>query len=228
MKNIGAEELLAVWERGVSFAPHERALTMLAVATSLPAQEAALLPVSERDARLLRFREQTFGRAIEGLVECPSCEETCELTFRTSDLLPVSAAPDELTMQFGGRAIRFRLPNSADIAAALRDDDARLSLLQRCLLDEVEISDALLDALDEEMERADPSVTRIDVTCPFCSHRWLSTLDAGAFLWSEIETWGRRTLTDVHTLASAYGWRESDILSMSVWRRRRYLELLGA
>lgn len=227
MKPIGAEELLAVWERGVSFAPHQRALAILALASSTPADELSLLPIAERDARLLRFREQTFGRAIEGLVECPACREMCELSFRTSDVSSPDAAPSEWSFQFGGRDVRFRLPNTADVGAALQEEDARATLLRQCLLDDVEESDALFDALEEEMERVDPSSTRIDVTCPFCSHRWLCALDAGAFLWSEIETWGRRTLTDVHVLASAYGWRESDILSMSAWRRRRYLELLG-
>ncbi|HSB10234.1 MAG TPA: phage baseplate protein, partial [Blastocatellia bacterium] len=31
----------------------------------------------------------------------------------------------------------------------------------------------------------------------------------------------------VHTLASAYGWRESDILNLSPWRRQLYLTLVN-
>jgi hypothetical protein len=31
---------------------------------------------------------------------------------------------------------------------------------------------------------------------------------------------------EVHLLASAYGWRESDILAMTPWRRQLYLELV--
>jgi hypothetical protein len=32
-------------------------------------------------------------------------------------------------------------------------------------------------------------------------------------------------LYDVHALASAYGWREADVLAMSPMRRQVYLEL---
>jgi hypothetical protein len=32
---------------------------------------------------------------------------------------------------------------------------------------------------------------------------------------------------EVHRMASAYGWREADILAMSAFRRQRYLELIG-
>jgi hypothetical protein len=35
-------------------------------------------------------------------------------------------------------------------------------------------------------------------------------------------------LREVHILASAYGWREDDILAMSPARRRIYLEMLRA
>ena len=34
--------------------------------------------------------------------------------------------------------------------------------------------------------------------------------------------------SEVHVLASSYGWRESDILNMSAWRRQYYLDLIGA
>jgi hypothetical protein len=238
MRPITAEELLAVWEGGVAFAPHERALAILALASPSGAtDELSLLPVSERDARLLRFREQTFGRAIEGLVPCPSCDNTCEVAFRTTDVMPQNAIPDVLTLSADGCEVQFRLPTSANVRAALQNSgDPRGALLQQCIVSSMQngvaiaaaaLPDSVLDAIEEEMERADPASTRIEVTCPFCAHRWLCNLDVGAFLWSEIETWGRNVLAEVHVLATSYGWRETDILGMSAWRRRRYLELIG-
>jgi len=35
-------------------------------------------------------------------------------------------------------------------------------------------------------------------------------------------------LSDVHTLARAYGWRERDILTLSPTRRQFYLNMVGA
>jgi hypothetical protein len=48
-----------------------------------------------------------------------------------------------------------------------------------------------------------------------------------AYFWSEINAWAYRLLGEVHSLASAYGWREEDILAMSPWRRHVYLEMVG-
>jgi len=38
----------------------------------------------------------------------------------------------------------------------------------------------------------------------------------------------RRLLVEVHALASAYGWSEQEILSLSDARRRLYLEMVQA
>jgi hypothetical protein len=34
-------------------------------------------------------------------------------------------------------------------------------------------------------------------------------------------------LRDVHALATAYGWREADIVAMSPWRRQVYLDMVS-
>jgi hypothetical protein len=58
---------------------------------------------------------------------------------------------------------------------------------------------------------------------------WLvSRLHIASYLWGEIDDWARRVLRDIHVLASAYGWRESDILDMNARRRETYLQMLGA
>jgi hypothetical protein len=51
--------------------------------------------------------------------------------------------------------------------------------------------------------------------------------DIATFFWAEVSAHARRLIRDVHALARAYGWREVEILSMSGWRRERYLEQLG-
>jgi hypothetical protein len=64
-------------------------------------------------------------------------------------------------------------------------------------------------------------------TCPACGHNWQILFDIVSYFWSEINAWSLRLMREVHSLASAYGWREADILAMSAWRRQRYLELIG-
>jgi hypothetical protein len=48
--------------------------------------------------------------------------------------------------------------------------------------------------------------------------------DIVSFLWTEIAAEAKRLLREVHILASAYGWREADIFSLSPLRRQFYLE----
>ena len=76
------------------------------------------------------------------------------------------------------------------------------------------------------MAKADPQAdVQFALTCPQCGHNWSSSLDVASYVWSEISARAIRLFNDVHALASAYGWRETDILSMSAARRQIYLEL---
>ena len=88
-----------------------------------------------------------------------------------------------------------------------------------------ELPEALAAAVAERMAAADPqAAARVALRCPACAHEWEAPIDAGAFLWAELDAWARRTLHEVHVLASAYGWSEEAILALGP-RRRVYLEL---
>ena len=65
----------------------------------------------------------------------------------------------------------------------------------------------------------------VNLSCAACSHAWQVTLDIERFLWTKVCATAKRLLRDVHTLASAYGWREPDILSLSSTRRQIYVEM---
>jgi hypothetical protein len=117
-------------------------------------------------------------------------------------------------------------------------DLARGVLLQRCLLsakhagvaiESEEIPPEVAEIAVERMAKADPMADiHLAMTCPSCARQWSAALDIVSFLWSEIEVWAWRLLHDVHTLASAYGWREQDILTMSANRRQCYLRMVWA
>ncbi|HXI74354.1 MAG TPA: hypothetical protein VNG94_02120, partial [Pyrinomonadaceae bacterium] len=87
---------------------------------------------------------------------------------------------------------------------------------------------AVTDAVAKRMAEADPQADlRLDLSCPACGHRWQALFDIDSFFWSEINAWAQRVLTEVHALASAYGWRERDILDLSPRRRQFYLGLVS-
>lgn len=77
------------------------------------------------------------------------------------------------------------------------------------------------------MAAADPlAETLLSLHCSDCGSEWQETLDLVAFLWAEIEARARRLLLEVHAFASAYGWTESEILSLSGNRRALYFEMV--
>ena len=141
-----------------------------------------------------------------------------------------------------GYEILFRLPDTTDLAALEMTGASRQAIrnlmLNRCL-SEVryngkeqkveELPAAIVDEVTERMSLADPQADiKLSLECPSCRNRWLAPFDILSFLWSEVETWARRLLREVHLLARAYGWSEADILAMSAIRRQTYLEMLGA
>lgn len=78
------------------------------------------------------------------------------------------------------------------------------------------------------MAEADPQAdVELALTCPGCGIAWGVPFDIGMFLWWELDARARRLLQDVSVLASAYGWREADVLALTPRRRQLYLELVS-
>ena len=235
MRALSATELLAVWERAFSQSTIQRALALLAAACpESPPDALAGLSIGRRDARLLALREATFGPAFTALAVCPACGDAMELTFHADDLRPATAAepPAKLELQIEGLDLRVRLPTSADLLAISRPDDlaaARSQLLARCLIGGPDqMPERVLDGVIARMALADPLADiQLALHCAGCGHGWQAAFDIVSFFWREIHAWARGLLREVHILATAYGWREDDILALSPARRRFYLEMVS-
>jgi hypothetical protein len=242
MRPLSAPELLDVWERGAGRPAAERVLALVIAAWS-EAEAAASLTVGQRDACLLDLREWSFGRRLEAAATCASCGEQLEFEADVADLrvphAPVEAT-DVLDARLAGFEVRFRLPNSLDAVAGAQQGDvssAKEALLERCLVaascdgepvPAAGLPQAVVDAIGARMAEADPQAdVQLLLACPACGHEWQTTFDIGVFLLGEIDAWAHHLLWEVHTLASAYGWREADLLALSPWRRRYYLEMAG-
>ena len=76
------------------------------------------------------------------------------------------------------------------------------------------------------MLAADPlSEVLVGVACPACGTEFVVDLDVAGFVWAELRGRARELLRDVHVLARAYGWTESEVLALGERRRAAYLEL---
>jgi hypothetical protein len=246
MRPLSAPQLLALWDAGKARHPIDRAL--LALAMAMPDETPAELadrPVGWRERNLLALRNATFGSALDGYAACPACGALMEFALDGNLLVNELPAPDE-----DARIVidhqQWRVPSSRDQAAILDaadPEEAVLRLLTLCRIDEspplwpvavdsqkgpkTEISPALADELEARMEQLDPAANiRLAMRCRDCGHTWDAFLDVAACFWSELAAHARQLLETVHRLASAYGWREADILSLSPARRAAYLSMV--
>jgi hypothetical protein len=236
MRALSDENVIELWERGAARSPIDRALLLLACALPEAAASAlADVSVTERDARILDLRMALFGEQFDGVADCPQCTESLEFHLHGPAL---RASKRDTNVEFatvGG--LRFRLPNSRDLAAAFTDGagfDEEESigtrkLLQRCCLNGTAATNwdgALCDEAEVGLDRltADAGL-QLRFRCEACSTEWETPLDICSWLWTELDRRARTLLDEVHRLASEYGWEEQSILAMSPTRRAAYLEL---
>jgi hypothetical protein len=137
-----------------------------------------------------------------------------------------------------GRAYVIRPPDSLDLLEAAAASQPRRALLERCIvqMEPPETAEESIVGLPAEaqtallaqMQALDPlAAASFALTCPACGHSWAAPFDILSYLWSEIDAWAYRILREVHWLASAYGWREADILALGPQRRQAYLQMSG-
>ncbi len=135
----------------------------------------------------------------------------------------------------GDRAVRPLTSRDLAAAAACADAaSARRLLAHRAVtgLDgpaasDAGLADGELDAIAAQLEAIDPLADlALDLDCPDCGAAWEAAVDVAQYVWLEIEAEALRLVREVHAIAAAYGWRETEILAMSPLRRRAYLELV--
>jgi hypothetical protein len=242
MRALSAAKLFGVWERGLAESPAQRALILLESACDeAPVEQVRQLSVGQRDACLLELRELTFGRRLASITVCPACTEQLEFQVDAMNLRAASPAEQGKSLQLthSDYRLEFRLPTSLDLASldpAAGRDTNRQELLRRCLIRarraEEEVTAAELPseveaAMARRMAEADSQAdVQLALACPRCEHTWHTPFDIASYFWTEIHAWAGRLFHEIHSLASAYGWREADILALSPWRRQAYLELI--
>lgn len=252
VRSLPANEIIRIWERGQGKPYLERTMLLLSAASpEVDRDQLAGLTIGQRDAMLLALREKTLGPAMQMYARCPQCRENLEFNVNIPDIRvmePAQARPPEYELQEGEFLVRFRLPNSWDLAAVRRVGDpslgsgqalsqARSWLLRQCIIEVLrngaacapeDLPEEIIEALTTRMEEEDPQAdVQFNVRCPACGFSWQTIFDIVPYLWAELTVAAQRLLMDVHALARSYGWPEGDILAMSAARRQFYLEMAG-
>lgn len=244
LQQLSRPQLLAIWERGRNQHPVDQALTILSF--SSPDQtrsELATLSIGQRDTRLLSLREQIFGETLDCAGSCPDCNEQVDISFSTQKIRTPAIMSDQRVteLSWDDYQITFRPPDSTDLAAIVGcadEESGRKILIERCLLtitkNELpitvnELSEEAIQKTEQAIIDHDPQAEiLLDLNCPECGTQWQLLFDIAHFLWIEITALAKRLLQEVHTLASVYGWSESEILELGDDRRRIYLEIVNS
>nr|MDT0659412.1 hypothetical protein [Micromonospora sp. DSM 115978] len=234
MPALGPRAVLAAWERGIDQDPVRRALALLTVADGRPdaaSCEDAEIDVGSRDVLLARVLAGLAGSIVWTRAGCGRCGADLDVPVDLPALarLPVHPPGARFTTTVAGAEIIFRLPTSADLVSVrgLGARRARGMLLDRCVLtDDVGTDARIADAVEAAMDRVAPAgAAELLVVCPGCETRTPISLDLPTLLWDELASRAGDLLGDVHTLASAYGWTEAEVLALSPARRAAYLDL---
>lgn len=235
MRALSDCDLLALWESGRHRHPLDRALLALGAAVPDANYESlADWSLGRRNKALAELRCHCFGNRLHGWIACSECGEKLEFEMdgRAFAGEPDADGPDGPIVV---NTQSFRLPTSRDLAAAANESSplrAAIRLVENCRLSGDDLAHWSSDHLEEighRMAEADPlAETRLTLRCPSCGQAREEIFDIASFLWEEIDARARRILLEVHALASAYGWGEAEILSLSESRRAIYLAMVQA
>src|SRR5579883_281312 len=228
MLALTGELLLSAWEKGLAEHDIDRALSMLALALPETSRDSlAELPIAERDILLLQLRAITFGPWLQGFASCSSCGTSLEFSLSIETLLERNAhISDEMAQD-----LHLRPVNSKDLLAILSASDvadAEKRLLSRCLVSQ-RIDTPVSPATRKEFELLNSAAEMsFALDCPNCSKHEVVAFDIARFLWAEVQRTATHLLSEIHVLASAYGWSECAIAAMAPRRRMAYMEMLNA
>lgn len=238
----GAGAMLGLWEAAADGSDVGRALALLSAAhADMPAEALAALPIGRRDADLLDLHDRLFGSRIDCKTECAACGATMEVTFDTADVRTMAAAvTTRITLKSAGIDVIARLPDSHDLAAIERVEDAEAAwqiLVRRCILEArrgaepipaTGLPRTVLEAIETAVAETDPQAdVVISLACPDCGAEALVPFDIARQTWARLDHWARAMLGAVDAIARRYGWNEADILALGPRRRQHYLDLIG-
>lgn len=199
--------------------------------------------VAARLQGLLAIVHETSGPLTTAVATCrhAGCGERIELELALADF--ALDPPDSIDWQTPQRqAARVRLPagsdqlawyhahragHGADSVWLARRLIARLDAVQPAAEWQMPLS--WVASIGTALAEADPlTALTVTVLCPACGVELAVEVDLEALLLESCRRQQRALLDDIHYLAGAYHWSETDIVALPAWRRARYLSRIQA
>lgn len=199
--------------------------------------------VGERLQGLLAIFLATSGRVMTAVATCGhrECGEQVELEFELegfatgSPMATTWSSPD-------GERVQCRPPTGRDQEAwraqAQMEGVIDEPWLARRLIDSIDgsppdagwtIPEAWLEPIAASLEACDPlTALTITMTCAVCARPTDVEVDLEYLLIEGLRQPQRALLEDIHRLAGAYRWSETEIIALPAWRRAHYLARIDA
>ena len=185
----------------------------------------------------LQIRRDWLGDLVRTDAACtaPWCGKRVDVAFSIDDYLDHhrprafrGATPEPGGtgwLVLSGTEVRFRVPTIGDLVAALATADPEETLARQCV-DPDRVPAAVARRIDRALAALAPSLAS-DVTgsCPECGQQVSLRFDPVSYALAELRDAAAGVHEQVWLLASAFGWREREILGMPRCRRAIYAEL---
>lgn len=211
-------------------------VAVLATVSNQSTDKCARFAIGERDRMLMEVHERTFGGRYDCEARCTSCQSQMAFSFTASDvgLGPRDVDAESLLLTQGRIVVKLRLPNSADVAAALTNTNPAAALFSRCVkvqsspahkIGEMRTNDlpaSLRQSAIERLAALDPQADLVfELECPSCAMDTKVMFDPVAALMhqaaSDAPVTHRATL---QTLQSGPGSAPADFLERLVQRHQ--------
>lgn len=195
-------------------------------------------PCSARIVTLVRLAAASDGvDTLAARLRCPlpGCGTDFEIALPVGAIeLPSSGDRVDVSLP-DGRVAVIRQPTGDDQRRWLQNHylspaDAVTTIVQSLIVSgDVEPADGpSLAAIGAALAELDPLVDfTVSCVCPSCDTPTDIAVDLEGLALARLAAVRRTLLADVHALASAYGWTESEVLAVPPERRLRYRELIA-
>lgn len=221
--------------------PDRVRLASMVVANSLGIETADVLGwnLNRRVGALAAIASVTFGDVLTWQVPCPSpaCGQSMELELRLEPFL--SALGSAETFEYRpapGSCLTVRLPTGLDQqtwSTLTGPPQERFLAMASRLVESLngslpaagwQLPAEWLDGVEEQLSARDPfTISEADLECPSCGSRHTRELDIEKVILARFSQEQRRSMEDVHRLASVYHWSEAEVLALPPSRRTFYL-----
>jgi hypothetical protein len=197
------------------------------------------LTLGDRIALVLQIRRSYSGDKLQAVLQCPACKESLSIDISAKSLLqPASLHSPETgyPLRFEGFNLMIRPATGADLEA-IADEKSNLAqkelLVRLCVVFSEpplpeKLSYQLIAAVGAKLRGIDSLAdTVFKLTCPVCNQPFEAPLDVEDFFFREMTARLYQLEREIHWIAFNYHWSEDAILSLTVAKRKRYIELIN-